>query len=232
MNDKELVGATLDYFNSTNTALKTPSEASNSSVEAPVAPEQYDLAFGYEKARRERLNASKRQYPRGASAKTTIALMVLLDNLRPRYHKAKDESEHLKSVGDTERARIAKAGYMEDVFLPALESLVNLYGIDEILNNRTALKKLDEMVLIDGGSGSGYSEAFIKSLHGGERGIAPAVSDGVVVNAVRDIKKLVARDQIRAAVGLAKRVKGQIERGEHSAEEADWELISAVALRG
>lgn len=232
MNDKELVNATLDYFDSTDTALNTPSEPSNS----PVEPSENGNSISYrdlwEEGRRERLNASQKQYPRGASPKVKIALMTLVENVAPVHAKAKAESEYLAKVGDKTRAKMARDGYMEETFLPALESLVNIYGVDAVINSKDVLGKLDELVLIDGGSGSGYSESFIRTLHSSERGIAPAVSDGVVENSVRDIRRLVERDEIRSAIGLAKRIRDQIERGQHSASEEDWELISTVAMRG
>lgn len=186
----------------------------------------------HEQRRRERYMASQKTYPRGASPKVRIALMTLVENVAPVHAKVKAESEYLTKIGDKTRAKMARDGYMEDTFLPALESLVYLYGVDEVLNSRDALRKLDEFVLIDGGSGSGYSESFIRTLHGSERGIAPAVSDGVVENSVRDIRRLVERDEIRSAIGLAKRMRDQIEKGQHSASEEDWDLISTVAMRG
>lgn len=195
--------------------------------EAP-APMQ-DL---YESGRRERFEASRKSYPSGSSPRTTIALMAALERLAPAYRKASDDNDLLSRNGDKARARMVRDQYMQESFLPVIQALVDMYGIDEILNNRKALSKLDDMVMIEGGKASGYSESFIRSMYGDGRGVAPALSDGTVINKVRDITRLCENDQIRAAVGLANKIKTQIDNGEHSASPDDYELIQRVVLRG
>ena len=167
----------------------------------------------------------------GSRPKIAIDVRAVVEKLAPAHQKAKNDSDVLKARGDLSRAEIVKQQYTNDVFLPALESLVMMNSADELVNNTTALAELDKYATLDKSSGSGFSASFIKTLHGDERGMFSGQSDDVVRGAVRDIKRLAGTDNIRGAVSMAKRIKDKIERGDNIASEDDYELILRVALR-
>lgn len=179
----------------------------------------------------------KRSYPRGASADVLFNVDKIINGLDGRsglkvaFKRAKQQIDQLRAVGDGERARIAQEQYMRDHFLPAVETMMMLSPIDEVLNATTALNKLDEFALVDGGSGKGYSAAYIRKMYPEKQGLVKSISDSVVRDAVREIQHLVAIDAIRSAVGKASKIKRQIDMGEHMASDEDYDILDRVVAR-
>lgn len=179
----------------------------------------------------------KRSYPRGASADVLFNVDKIINGLDGRsglkvaFKRAKQQIDQLQAVGDGERARIAQEQYMRDSFLPAVETMMMLSPIDEVLNATTALNKLDEFALVDGGSGKGYSAAYIRKMYPEKQGLVKSISDSVVRDAVREIRHLVSMDAIRSAVGKASKIKRQIDMGEHMASDEDYEILDKVVSR-
>lgn len=180
----------------------------------------------------ERRELSKKQFPRGSRQKVAVDARELTDGLRCAYKRAKDDSDYSAKIGDKQRARLIKQQYMDENFLPAVDALVRLNSADEVLNNKAALDSYDEMVLIDGGSGSGYTRSYIYSAYGDMRGKMPGMSDAGVRQSVCRIMSLVDDDQIRAAVGVANQIKNKIDSGDAMASDEDYEIISRVVARG
>lgn len=162
--------------------------------------------------------------------------MSAIDNsgVRQQYRKAKDDSDYYTSTGNRQYSSQVKQQYMADVFLPAIDAMVKLNGMEAMLANKEALSSLDALTLLDGTRGAGYTEAFIRSMYEPEANAMGVVerSDRQVEQAVRDIKYLCETDQIRSAVGRANDIKGSIDGGDNIASEEDYEVIQRVALYG
>lgn len=182
--------------------------------------------------RRQRLKESRTPRPIGASPRVKADIEYVAKKLEREYNMAKDTVKTLTANGDTARARMAQDQYMNDVFLPMLESLAHIVPADELMNASTSLNELDKYVLTPGGSGEGYARAFLQQLYSDGSGRAEPRTDGFVEDAIRRIQWMVADGQIRTAVGLATKTKAAIDKGEHSASKDDYEVLQRVAERG
>lgn len=162
--------------------------------------------------------------------------MTAVDNsgIRQQYKKAKDDSDYYNSIGNKQYSSMVKQQYMQDYFLPAIDAMVKLNGMEAMLANKEVLADLDALTLLDGTRGSGYTEAFIRSMYKPEQNAMSVVerSDAQVEQAVRDIKYLCETDQIGSAVGRASDIKRSIDNGENVASEEDYEIVQRVALYG
>lgn len=162
--------------------------------------------------------------------------MTAIDNsgIKQQYKKAEDDSDYYTNIGNKQYSTMVKQQYMNDYFLPAIDAMVKLNGMEAMLANKDVLTQLDELTLLDGTRGSGYTEAFIRSMYSPETNAMGVVekSDGQVEQAVRDITYLCETDQIRNAVGKAKEIKRSIDNGGNVASESDYEIIQRVALYG
>lgn len=162
--------------------------------------------------------------------------MTAVDNsgLRTQYKKTKDDSDYYNSIGNKQYSSMVKQQYMQDYFLPAIDAMVKLNGMEAMLANKEVLADLDALTLLDGTRGSGYTEAFIRSMYNPESNVMGVVerSDAQVEQAVRDIKYLCETDQISSAVGRANDIKRSIDSGDNVASEADYEIVQRVSLYG
>ena len=190
-------------------------------------------------ARREE---SKKVRPNGSSALVKTVTQSVIDGdgipgagLANAYKRAEEDVNYFKERGEPGRADIARKQYMDEKFIPAIETVVNYTTPDEVLNSKDALSALDKYALVLGNA-KGYTAAYIRSAYGdllgkdlyGDFGN----SDQTVKEAVCRIKLLADTDQIRTAVGVAKQLKKQIDNGEHIAGEDDYALIGRVAAFG
>ena len=186
----------------------------------------------------ERIKISKKKFPRGSRALVKTVTKAVLDGdgvpragLAAAYKRARGDSEVLKEKGERERADIVRKQYMEEHFLPAVEVVVNYSSPDEVLNCTEALAALDKFVL-GVGSGSGYTASYIRSAYkdalGQNLGERYSGSDGSVREAVMKIKALCNAGDNRSAIGIASRIKKQIDNGESIANDDDYALIGRV----
>lgn len=174
----------------------------------------------------------KRSFPRGSSKRVRKHADDVALRLGMPYRKAKSDSELLKKRGDVQRAGMVIDQYMEDYFFPAVEALVILNGVDEVLNSNDTLRFLDQFVLIPTGSGSGYTRSYIESLYDDFRGKREGMSDHDVMKTIGKIHKLIEMDEIRTAIALANKIKDKIDAGENQASDEDYDLIATVVARG
>lgn len=216
MQDK-ILKATDDFFKQF-----TPQEV----PDLPPAPR--DFYTEYEKEYRE---LGKKDFPHGASGKILIDVDVALKPLRAAFNVAKDRMERLKANGDSGRAQMVLAQYMNERFMPTVEALVRTNSADELLNSKECLDTLDEYVLIPSGSGKGFTKQFVRSLYNDELGSTAPTSDMEVRLAVEEVKELTNRGQIRTAVGKAAKLLEKIETGQNTADEDDYMLLLRVATR-
>ena len=188
-------------------------------VEAPV-----DI---YEKTRKARREESRKQRPHGSSSfvmavvRDAVAGADGREGLAHAYRRAKGYSD------SSERGELYEQQYMEDNFLPVVEAVVNFTSPDQVLNNAEALKTLDQYVM-GVGTGTGYTEAYIRQAYGDALGQQAGQSDQTVRDAVMTIKRLATNDQIRACYGMAQSIKEKIDKGEHIASDDDYALIARV----
>jgi hypothetical protein len=180
----------------------------------------------------------KKTRPRGsspivlASAKAVISGDgVPAAGLAQAYKRAKEDRDMLKSKGEPGRADIVVNQYMEEHFLPAVETIIRYSSPDELLNCKSALSALDKLAL---GTGSmvGYTASYVRSAYGDLLGkdldSRFEQSDPAVRDSVQRIKALSASDKIRSAIGVAKQIKKQIDDGECIASEDDYGIIARV----
>lgn len=203
-------------------------------VEEVVRPEFVDLY----KQRTSAANAElKKTRPNGSSPRVNVIAQKLIDGegsfgLGRAYKEYKDKVEKLKEGGEKRRAEIVKKQYMDERFLPAVETIIRYSSPDELLNCRDALEALDELALGVGGM-NGYTASYIRQAYGDLLGSDLDgrfnTSDPFVSDTVRRIKRLIYDNNIRAAVGAAEQAKKQIDRGEHIANDDDYSIIVRVA---
>lgn len=167
--------------------------------------------------------------PRGASTLIKEIATEELEKLSKLKKRAEMDSEYWKARGDKERAQMVKDQYIEEHFLPAVEMVIIASTPDEVLNAKDILKEFDNLSLQ---YGPGYTASYIRTAYGDQLGNASSASDGYVRDAVNRIKSLAAMDQIRAAYGVAQKLKEEIDNGNHTASEDDYEIITRVASIG
>lgn len=124
---------------------------------------------------------------------------------------------------------MVKDQYIEERFLPAVEMVVIASTPDEVLNSKDILREFDDLSMQ---YGPGYTASYIRTAYGDQLGNASSQSDGYVVENVERIKYLSAMDQLRSAYGLAKKLKDEIDNGDHTSSDEDYEIITRVASIG
>lgn len=188
-----------------------------------------------------REESSKRR-PNGSSAMVKAVTQSVIDGdgvpaagLASAHKRAEDDIDFYKKKGEPERANIARKQYMDEHFIPAIETVVNYTTPDEVLNCKDALDALDKYALVLG-TAKGYTASYIRSAYGNLLGKDLYGdfnnSDSAVREMVCRIKLLADTDQIRTAVGLAKQIKKQIDNGDHIASDDDYAIIGRVAAFG
>lgn len=191
----------------------------------PVDIYQRDATRQYEE--------SKKSYPKGSSSLVKAVTKAIIngddggDSLARARKRAEDDSEALKAQGYKDRAEIVKQQYMEEKFLPAIEAVINYSSPDELLNSKEALSALDKMAM-GVGSMRGYTAAYVRQAYGDQLGQKEGGSDPTVVDMVRRIKSLVKDDQYRTAIGMAVKLKKQIDAGQHIASDEDYDLLGRM----
>lgn len=186
----------------------------------------------YQKKTDEAREESKRLRPKGTSKIAAIALNNVVDGngaegLAKAYKRAKGDSDVLRARGERERAEIRKRQYMDEYFLPAVEIVVNSCSPDEILNSPRILSTLDNYALLTG-SGRGYTASYIKQAYGNQLGQQEGRSEPAVASEVHRINYMLDKGEVRSAVGIATKLKRQIDNGEKMASDADYDLVGRI----
>lgn len=196
----------------------------------------------YQERTKKSREEAKKIRPRGSSTIVLAVTQAAIDGdgvpesgLGYAYKIAECEANGLKERGEKVRADIVRQQYMEEHFLPAVETVVRFSSPDELLNCKEALRTLDKYVLGTGDK-KGYTASYIRSAYerqlGQDLNARFGQSDPTVIGMVRRIRALSAKDEIRAAIGLAKQIKRAIDDGDNMASDADYELIGRVAAYG
>lgn len=192
-------------------------------------PEPVDV---YQRNQDRIYEVEQKSYPKGSSQAVNMATTAVIDGvgaegLAKAYKRAQDDVDALKDQGERGRAEIRRQQYMQEYFLPAVEIVVNSASPDELLSNQKALQELDKYVLLEG-SGKGYTASYIRQAYGNQLGQVEGRSDDSVRSGVMRINALLDDGSVRTAVGVANKLKEQIDRGERQSDEIDYELISRV----
>ena len=175
---------------------------------------------------------NNRQYPKGSSAIVSTAIRAVIDGMGAEglikaYNRAKEDINAFKANGERGRVNLRRKQYMEEHFLPAVELVVNSTSPDEVLNSKSALDELDKYALLEG-SGKGYTATYIRQAYGDQLGQVEGRSDDSVRSGVRRINMLLDNGEVRTAFGMASKLKEQIDRGEHIADDVDYETIGRI----
>lgn len=196
-------------------------------TEVPTTP--VDTWQMYADARRE---YDRKRFPNGATRKFKMQAEEALDGLRNAHTRAKMDVDNAVQHGDRMRARLWRQKYMEENFMPALDTLVLLGSADELLGMGEILGEFDKLAMLDGVSGKGYTEALLRSLYDEQLGNKRSKSDALVVGELAEISKLAEAGNIRAAVGRANKMLDKINAGENAADDSDYEMLQKIAARG
>lgn len=216
--ESQLVSATDAFFR------EFPKQEAGAS--APVARDFYEEALS------DRKKEEGRSYPNGAKAKLIIDVNEAIKPLVTAFNIAKHNYDRMKERGDVARARMFADQYMHDTFFPTIEAIVRINSVDELLNAPAALEKLDEVVLLDGGSSKGYTRSYVKTLYGEEAGQALVMNDAVVEDCFNEIVGLLMRGQVRTAVGKATKLMKNIDEGRNVADDDTYVILQKVVARG
>lgn len=169
---------------------------------------------------------SKKVYPHGTSTLIRKIAEEALGDLSHAHRDAEVKSDYWKERGDKEKAQMVKDQYMEENFLPAVEMVIIASTPDEVLNAKDILEEFDKKTFE---YGPGYTASYIRTAYKDQLGNTSNQSDGYVRDALERIKYLASQGQIRAAYGLAKKTKDDIDNGSHMSSDADYDVITRVA---
>lgn len=175
---------------------------------------------------------NKKRFPNGSSRAVNMSIYAVVDGaggegLAHAYREAKEDIGALKARGERGRADVRRQQYMQENFLPAVEIVVNATSPDEVLTNKKALEELDKYVLLEG-AGRGYTATYIRQAYANQLGQQTGRSDPSVRSGVIRINSLLDNGEVRTAVGIANKLKDQIDRGDAMADDVDYELIGRV----
>ena len=208
---------------------KRQKEQEKQQQEAPMPQEPVDY---FRQSQNQAYEYNKKPRLNGSTQKVSVDAYATAAMLKPQFQRAKDDSERLARVGDMEGSRIVQEQYMRDVFMPTVEALVGENSPEEVINSPKALAELDKYVFTPSGKGNGYTGAFVMQLYQSGMGNVLPTSDADVQRNILTLQRLISNDQIRSAVSVAKKIKNQIDLGEHTASDEDYATIQKIALRG
>lgn len=214
-----------------------PEQRVAQSVEEDVAevPPFVDM---YQKDERDIRSERNKVRPHGSSPVVLAATKAVISGdgvpasgLEQAHKRAKEDRDMLKAKGEPGRADIVVNQYMEERFLPAVETIIRFSSPDELLNCKPALSALDKLAL-GVGDMTGYTASYVRSAYGDLLGKDLdkrfGMSDPVVKDSIQRIKALSYGGKPRMAIGIAKQIKKQIDNGECMASEEDYDIIGRV----
>jgi len=229
METQEAKQRLYDSFGMNKVEKALSKRAEQQTTPSEPVPEPVDI---YQRNQDRIREVNQKSYPRGSSTIVNTAVYSVIDGaggegLARAYKKAKEEVDTLKDMDERGRADLRRQQYMQEYFLPAVELVVNSASPDEVLNSKQALADLDKYALLEG-SGKGYTATYIRQAYGNQLGQVEGRSDASVRSGMQRLNMLLDQGQIRTAVGLANRLKKQVDKGEAQATDEDYELVSRV----
>lgn len=195
--------------------------------EQPQVAEPVDFYQMQENAAYE---ASQRPTTYGSPAQIGKIVNKMVDDFKQtNYNVNKNQYDHLLDAEAKDNAEYLRQGYMNNEALPLVESLVEMFGVDALLNNKDALSKLDEVMITGNGAGDGYTKGYLKQMHQQQLGTQGSESDVEVTYGLSRIKQMADNDDIRGSVTEAQRLKEKVDNGELSANEDDYKMLLQVS---
>ena len=196
-------------------------------TEQPQTAEPVDYYQMQENAAYE---ASQKPTAYGSPAQIGKVVDKMVGDFKQEYYNVnKSAYDHYLDAEAKDKAEYLRQDYMNKSALPLVESLVEMYGVDAILNNKDALSKLDEVMITGNGSGDGYTKGYLKQMHKQQLGTQGSESDIEVTYGLSRIKQMASNDDIRGSVVEAQRIKEKIDNGELSASSGDYNLLLQVS---
>lgn len=219
---EQIAEVTKQMFEEANLGRENADQVMDRTSVEDIPPKPVDL---YQQSRDKMVTEMRKSYPRGASTLTKEIAEEALNGLAKQKKRVEADANYWKERGDKERSKMVKDQYMEECFLPAVEMVIIASTPDEVLNAKDILKEFDKQTFE---YGPGYTASYIRTAYGDQLGNASNASDGYVRDMVSRIKWLASSDQIRAAYGVAKQLKNEIDNGEHTSSDEDYEIITRV----
>lgn len=198
-------------------------EASQEPVEGhqPHQPMDY-----YQMQRNAAHTASQRPTIHGSPAQIYPLVKELVEDFKQTdYNVSQNQYSHLLEYDARDQAEYLRQSYMTCSALPLVESLVENYGVDALLNNRKVLDLLDGVMITPNGAGNGFTEAYLRQMHKGQTPPTSSQSDAEVKYQLVKAEKMADEGDVRAGVGIAKSLLEKINKGELSASDEDYQII-------
>ena len=201
-----------------------------SSSEPTEEPSQAEPMDYYQMQQNAAYEASQRPTAYGSPAQVGMVVNDMVEDFtQTDYNVNKNQYDHLLDVEDNEDAEYLRQDYMDNSFLPLVESLVETFGVDAVINDKDTLAKLDSLVISPNGSGDGFTKGYLAQMHSQQLSTQPSQSDMEVSYGIAKVKQMADNDDIRGSVNEAKRLKKKIDDGELSANSDDYNLLLQVA---
>lgn len=203
---------------------------SDASPELAEAPSQVQPTDYYQMSQNAQYEASQKPTAYGSPAQVAIVVDDMVDEFKQtNYNVNKNQYDHLLDAEAKDSAEYLRQNYMTNDFLPMVESLVEVYGVDALLNNNKALAKLDSVAITPNDSGDGFTAGYLKQMHNQQIGTQESISDMEVTRGLQRITAMANSDDIRGSVSQAKKLKQRVDDGELSASEKDYNLLLQVS---
>lgn len=204
-------------------------EALESSQESNETQKPIDF-YQAQKNVSDALSVRPRAY--GAPAQLGIIVKRMVDDFRQTdYNVNRNQYNHLRDAEASQEAESLRQSYMTTEFLPLVESLVENYGVDAIVNSPTALAALDDVAITPNGQGDGFTKAYLQKMHEGQIGEA-SQSDVRVQFDLARARDMADKGNVRGGVQLARQIKQQVDEGRLSASSDDYKALSEASAWG
>lgn len=204
-----------------------------SSQEPAEGQEQVRPRDYYQMQQNAAYTASQKPTVYGSPAQmVTIVKQMVEDFKQTDYNINRNQYNHLQEYEAYDTAENLRQGYLVNEFFPLVESLVEIYGTDALLNSPRALATLDEVAITPNGAGDGFTKGYLMQMHKGQQAQAPSESDIEVAYGVEKAQRLADQGNVRGGVNLAKQLKDRVDKGELSASDKDYKILAKGAAYG
>lgn len=205
-------------------------EASQEPAEGPQTSQPIDY---YQAQQNSAYEASQSPTVHGSPAGLTKIVEKMVEDFKQSNYVAdKDRYDYLTNNDARGPAETFRQNYLVSKFFPLVESIVENYSVDSLLNNPKALAELDSVAITPNGSGDGFTKGYIQQMHKGQLNNSPSQSDIEVKWQLMKARKMADDGDIRGGVSLAKRLKQKVDQGELSASEKDYETLMRASAYG
>lgn len=213
-----------------NSQLEESKNYWQTAPEPTEAPSQAQPVDYYQAQQNAAYEASQKPKTYGSPAQISQVVDEMVDDFKQEYYNVnKNAYDHYLDANAPDQAEYMRQDYMVKNALPLVESLVETYGVDAILNNKDALRKLDEVMITGNGSGDGFTKGYLKQMHGNQSSGSPSESDMEITYGLQKVRNMADSDDIRGSVNEAQRLKEKVDNGELSASENDYRMLLQVS---